>query len=255
MRVLRLLLIVSLSACSFDAGDSPVEGTPWDLEDLGNGDQTPGTDAGNNATNNSQNNPDPTNNPDPMNNPDPTNNPDPVNNPDPTNNSDPTNNQTPDAGTDMASDMSTPDMAPDMPAPDMPANSACMTNSDCSGAQVCCVDLTGSAVCQDNCLFGGLCGSDADCAGNEECCDLSDIGLQQQVCAPTCGGGNGGQGCTVTSDCPGSQVCCPGLGGQSTCQQQCLTGGSCNTAADCKNGQDCCDLRFGSDQCLNQCSF
>jgi len=244
MRHVGLFLIGLLSACSFDAGTAP-DGTPWDLSDTGitnpdggaedsSGGNNPNSEPNNSEPNNSEPNNSEPNNSEP-NNSEP-NNSEP-NNSEP-NNSEPNNN--------------TNNPVMDMGTPDIPPDGVCSTNSDCGGGQTCCPDIGGGAQCQDFCLVGGLCDTDVDCAGNDLCCDLAAIGIQQKVCALTCGTGNTGNICTVTSDCPGTQTCCSGISGAS-CSQRCWSGGTCNVDADCKNSQKCCDVPFGDKQCFDRC--
>lgn len=242
-----VLGFVLLSACSFDAGEPPSSGTPWDLEDAGNT-ETNNNIGENSATNSATNNASPNNTT--LNNT--TQNNTSTNNTS-TNNTSTNNTSTNNTNTNntTTTNNQTNNTTPDMdiePQPDGP----CATNADCGGAQTCCPQLGADPVCRDTCIVGGLCGSAADCSNGDQCCDLSAIGIQDMFCAPTCGTSTGANSCNVTTDCPGTQVCCSGLNG-ATCSQRCFTGGVCEMDSDCKENKKCCDVPFGDKQCFDRC--
>jgi len=169
-------------------------------------------------------------------------------------------------------DLSEPDFGepdfgePDLGEPDMGGSmegEGCGNSNECSSGLVCCADFSGQFSCtaENSCFTGGICEVSDDCPGMQECCDLSQLGVQQNVCRDRCrmmGGGGGMMGCMNNSECTGAdEVCCPSFQGAAMCtpSSQCQTGGSCAADTDCLNGQSCCDFFGQAALCLDQCPF
>lgn len=168
------------------------------------------------------------------------------------------------------------DPTPDMPADvdmftpedmsgDLTEGDGCGNTNECGDGLLCCASRSGQYECttERRCFTGGICEISEDCPDQQECCDLSDLGLPNNICRDRCrgmggGGGGGNTGCTNNTECTGAdEVCCPSFQGAAMCvpSSQCQTGGSCATDSDCLNNQACCDFFGQSALCLDQCPF